>query len=158
MAQSTNRLIVLANAEHVRSLRWSGPGDDPAEREHLHEHERESLGEKNASSISEVVTDQPGRFKRGNRSDHDEVLSAGEAHNLETELERRALDRVAATVERVLAAQGHPHWILSAPQTMLPRLRDALSQDARRRLDDSVGADLTKEPLAKLERRFLNGN
>lgn len=156
MTQTLNSLIVLTNLETLRSVGWHEAGDDPAEKEHLHEHSNQSLAD-NVTAVAEVATDQAGRFNRGNHAAREEALSAGEPHNLETELERRALSRLAGGIEELLSSQGHPQWILAAPQTILARLERELSRPARGRLARSVAADLTKEPIPRLEKRFLSG-
>lgn len=156
MTQTLNSLILLTNLEKLRTVEWHDAGEHPAEKQHLHEQSRQFF-EENTTNISDVVTDQAGRFQRGSRAGQEEALSAGEPHNLETELERRALERLASGIEQVLSAHGHPQWILGAPQTILARLEQRLSRNARERLARTVSGDLTKEPVAKLEKRFLNG-
>ncbi len=82
-------------------------------------------------------------------------MSTGEEHNLESEIERQALHRVADAIAGAVSAAGSPRWLLVAPQAILKRLTDALPQSCRELLADSVAADLTKVPVATLEARFL---
>ncbi|NIP95266.1 MAG: host attachment protein [Akkermansiaceae bacterium] len=106
---------------------------------------------------SEVVTDQSGRFGQGGMTGEPGGMSYGEQHNLDTELEKKALKRIAAEIGAIVAAEGHCAWVLAAPQPILKRLQEALPRPCREALADTVGADLTKEPIAKLEQRFVRG-
>ena len=83
-------------------------------------------------------------------------MASGEEHNLEGEMERQALQRVASLVAKSVEAEGCPPWTLVAPQAILRKLTDALPKGCQNTLSDSVAADLTKIPLAKLEQRFLH--
>lgn len=148
------KLIIAANLGKVRVLKYRAAGEDPIEQDHLIEEPEKSSAE-HVATIQEAVTDQAGRFARGNPVGFETGMSYGEEHNLEREMERGAIKNIAARIERVLAADGHPAWTLAAPQSILARLKEALPTAARETLDSTVGADLTKCPLQEMEERFL---
>lgn len=149
-----NSLIIAVNLGKVRVLGIREPGDDPQDKRHLVEERTESVRE-HVTSIHEAVTDQSGRFRQGAGVGVRAGMSFGEEHELESEIERQALNRTAAHIERILAARNHPRWILVAPRTILARLLAILPMAALDTLAKSVGGDLTSSPLVELERRFL---
>lgn len=148
------KLIIAANLGRVRVLKYRAAGDDPIEEAHLMEQPEKSATQ-HVRAIHEEVTDQAGRFARGNPVGMQTGMSYGEEHNLEREMERGALKKIAARIERVLDSEGGPHWILAAPQPILDRLSDCLPPRARDTMVSSVGADLTQCGLEEMERRFL---
>lgn len=148
-----NKLIIAANLGQVRVLRFREAGDDPAEQSHLVEEPTLSLKE-HVKSIHETVTDQSGRFSKGGSVGLSAGMSNGEEHHLKAEMERQAIKKTASHIDRVLHTEGHPQWILTAPQPLLPRLLEVLSQPAIDKLSSTVGADLTRSPLGEMEQRF----
>jgi hypothetical protein len=148
------KIIIAANLGNVRVLKYREAGEDPIEQEHLVEEAGES-GKEHVKSIHETVTDQSGRFTRGGAVGLETGMSYGEEHHLKAEIVRSALKKIAARVEHVLAAEDHPAWILAAPMPILARLEESLSTVSRKSLLSSVGADLTRCPLAEMEERFL---
>jgi hypothetical protein len=148
------KLIIAANLGNLRVLKYREAGEDPVEQEHLIEESGES-GKEHVKSIHETVTDQSGRFARGGAVGLETGMSYGEEHHLQAEIERSALKKIVARIEYVLAAEGHPLWILAAPRAILTRLEESLSEASRKCLSSSVGADLTRCPLPEMEARFL---
>lgn len=148
------KLLILANLGRVRPITFTAAGDDPSQKPHLHE-----LSDKDTDlrtpSISDVVTDQAGRFSQGGGVGQSGGTSNSEQHNLQGELDRKALERVAARISEILAGENHPSWWLVAPQPITPSLKEALSAGAKGSLAQSIAADLTRSPLADLEKRFL---
>jgi hypothetical protein len=148
------KLVIAANLGKVRVLKYRAAGDDPIEQDHLIEEPAES-SEEHVETMREAVTDQSGRFGRGAPVGFETGMSYGEEHNLELEMERSALKKLAARIESVLEAEGHPAWILAAPQSILARLKKCLPARARETLSSDVGADLTQCRLQEIEERFL---
>ena len=149
-----SKLIVVTDLGRIRTLHIRRKGADPRERDHLVQESDISL-EETATSRGDVVTDQSGRFAQGSSVGSKGGMSYGEQHNLSSEMERKALDLLAGRIGKIVAGHDHPSWILTAPQSILPRLESALPAEARKHLSDTLGADLTKIPLAKLEERFV---
>lgn len=151
------KLIVIANLGRVRPVKFRSAGEDPREKAHLVE-EPGSVVEMRPESISSVVTDQAGRSTQSGPVDRRGGMSYGEEHHLKSELEKQALERVAAKIGEIVAAEGNPAWRLVAPQPILPSLMQALSAVARKSLAQTVPGDLTHLPLPDLEKRFFNGH
>jgi hypothetical protein len=147
------KLIIAANLGRVRVLRWKKPGDDPIEQPHLVEQSSESVAQ-HVASVRETVTDQAGRFPQGNGVGHLTGMSYGEEHHLKEEIERVALGRTAVRIDDIVGHEGHPPWILAAPQSIVARLEQCLAPRTRSTLDHTVGSDLTRCPLSEMENRF----
>jgi hypothetical protein len=151
------KLIVIANLGRVRPVKYKPAGEDPQDKAHLHE-EPGSTVEMRPPSIQQVVTDQAGQFRQSGSSDRLGGRSSGEEHHLKTELANQALERIAGKIGDIVAAAGYPSWRLVFPQELLPSLRKALPAAAAQALCEVVAGDLTKLPLAELEKRFINGH
>ncbi len=148
------KLIIAANLGNLRILKYNQAGDDPIEQDHLAEKPGES-GKQHVKSMRDTVTDQAGRFTHSGPVGQPSGMSYGEEHNLKAELERSALKKMIERIECALSAEGHPPWILAAPQPILAQMKQSISRDAAKCLLSTVGADLTRMPLPELEKRFL---
>lgn len=148
------KLIMIANLGRVRALKLREPGFDPQEQAHFDE-ESGSPFEMRPELIADVVTDQAGRFTQSGPVDQLAGMSYGEEHELEAELENRALNRIAAKINDIVAAEGYPPWRLMATQELLSHLQQALPAAARESLIRTEVGDLTKMRLAELEARLL---
>lgn len=148
------KLIMIANLGRVRALKFREPGLDPQEQAHFDE-EPGSPFEMRPELITDVVTDQAGRFTQSGPTDLLAGMSYGEEHELEAELENQALNRIAGKIDEIIAAEGYPPWRLMATQELLPHLQQALPAAARESLVRSEAGDLTKMRLADLEARLL---
>ncbi len=149
------KLIVIANLGRVRPVKFKPAGEDPADKAHLFEDPHDGLDLK-PKSITQVVTDTVGRFRQSGRHDRLGGMSYGEEHHLKAELEHQALDRVAGKIGDVVAAAGYPAWRLVIPQAIRPSLLKALPAAVFRALSQVMPGDLTKLPLAELEKRLIN--
>jgi hypothetical protein len=148
-------LIIIANLGRVRIVRFREAGENPQDRAHLYE-DPASTVEMRPQLIHELVTDQAGRFTRSGPLDRKAGMSYGEELNLEKEIQKQALERIAGKIGEIVASEGHPAWRLVIPQEIMPGLLKNLSAAAHRALAGVEPGDLTKLPLAELEKRFLN--
>ena len=147
-------LILIASLSCVRTLCYLPAGDDPAARDHW----VEDVGHKMLLprvKQGEIVTDQSGRFGQGAPPGYQAGMSYGEDSHLQLELERQALEQVAARITTVVSKSGYPRWSFYFPQEHLPALLERLPEAVRATLMDAHGGDLTKLPLKELEQRFL---
>jgi Protein required for attachment to host cells len=148
------KLLVLANLGRVRFLVFKQSGDDPLDKAHLLEGPGSPV-EMRPASVHQTVTDQAGRFRQGGASAQGAGMSYGEEYELEEQLESDALKRVAEKIDEIVSVAAYPGWHLVAPSTMLSKLQEALPAPTRHCLTRSEAGDLTKLPLADLEKRFL---
>lgn len=151
------KLIIIANRGRVRPVTYKPAGEDPLEQAHLVE-VRGNTVKMRPDSVGAVVTDQAGRFGQSNASGRRGGMSYGEEHELEAELDKQAMERVAGKIGEMVEREGYPAWRLIAPPTMMPYLLAILPAAALRVLAGTVTGDWTKLPLAALEKRLLNGH
>lgn len=107
--------------------------------------------------LSETVTDQAGRFARGNGAGNMGGMSRGEAHELQSELEKRLIQGLAEKIDAVVGRHGSGRWILAAPTAICQRLESALPPKTKDRLSRVEKADLTKLSVKDIEKRFVPG-
>lgn len=148
------KLVVIANLGRVRPLVFQQDETDPVGHPHLIE-EPGRMVELKLERRAEVVTDQSGRFTQSAPVGRQAGMSYGEGHNLEKERGKQALHRVARAIGKIVAEEGNPDWQLVAPKAILHSLQEALPAAARDCLVKTESGDLTKAPLAALEKRLL---
>lgn len=102
--------------------------------------------------ISEIVTDQAGRFASGgvNGSRH----SAAERPKLVLELESRCVRHIAERITEVLTEHSGT-WGLAAPGEIIHTILDHLSPELRKRLHVNLSKDLVKVPVGEIAGHFL---
>lgn len=154
--RAMEKLIIIANTGRVRPVKFKAAGDDPLEKDHLVEVPGSTV-DMRLEPIHEVVTDQAGRFPQSGTLDRRGGMSYGEEHRMIAEMERQALERVAETIAGMVAGEGYPAWRLIMPQPVLPALVGMLPPEVHRVMIEAMPGDLTKLPIAELERRLLNG-
>ena len=149
------KLILIANLGRVRALKLREAGLDPQDQAHLSE-DPGSPFEMRPEMIREVVTDQAGRFGQSNTVDRKGGMSYGEEHELEAELRAQALGRIAGKISEIVTEEGFPRWRLIATQEHLSSIQDALPTAVRQSMGGAEAGDLTRVPLAELEKRLLH--
>ena len=75
--------------------------------------------------------------------------------NLQTEDERRLIQKLASRIDAIIAKRSPTRWILAAPVAILPRVREALHPTSKQNLVEDHAADLTKLSLKQVEARFF---
>jgi hypothetical protein len=148
------KLIVIADMGRVRALTVKEGSEPEGIPDRLTEHAAGSL-DVEMETRSGTVTDQSGRFAQNAGAGVAGGMSHGEGHQLDNELQRKNMERIAAHITKVVEESGCPPTVLAAPQSVLQRLESSLSTRAQNVIVNRVGADLTKEPVAKLQKRFL---
>ena len=141
-------VIVAANLGKVRALRIEPM---PGKRHPFHVEEiKLPEQEEGPERVSEIVTDQAGRFPTGKGTG----MSTGEAHGLEEENETRLLRSLASRIESIVREEGCESWNLAIPKTIADRLIERLDKKLVTRLARTERADLTKLPVKELVARF----
>ncbi|MCB1092281.1 MAG: host attachment protein [Verrucomicrobiae bacterium] len=148
-------LFIVADLGRVRAFQKKSGDELSGAKDHLTELEDAAFSRRDAS-LGETVTDQAGRFGQGNMAGQSGGMSFGEEHELEREMERKAISEVARHVDQVINDAGCPTCVLAAPKSILHRLEDALAPGSRDAIAESIPADLTRQSIKELEERFLS--
>ena len=99
----------------------------------------------------EQGTDRPGRaFKRA-RTNLRSSVETTNWHELE---EHRFAQRVAAAMEKLVRERKASAVIVAAPPKILAELRRVFHADVKSRIIAEIDKDLTKHPLAEIERHL----
>ncbi|MFK5924083.1 MAG: host attachment protein [Verrucomicrobiota bacterium] len=150
-----NTFIVLADLGHLRAFQPQEAEPGVGREFDLKEIKLAPLKHV-PSPIGEQVTDQAGRFATGGApgSPRGCGMSHGEAHNLQSEDERRLIKELANRIDAIIAKRSPNRWILAAPAAILSRVKEALHPTSKKILVETQAADLTKLSLKQVEGRF----
>jgi protein required for attachment to host cells len=100
----------------------------------------------------EQGTDRPGRgFKRA-ATNRRSSMEATDWHELE---KHRFAERVASAMEQLVHKEGVKVIIIVAPPRTLADLRHALHADVKSRITAEIDKDLTKHPIADIEKHLF---
>lgn len=102
--------------------------------------------------ISEIVTDQAGRFPSGGTDGYRQ--SAMERPKLVLELETRCVRHIAEHITEVLTAYSGA-WALAAPGEINHPILEHLTQELQNRLQLNLPKDLVKIPVGEIASHFL---
>ncbi len=151
-----NTFIVLADLGHLRAFQAQKAEPGVGREFDLKEIKLAPLSHV-PSATGDLVTDQAGRFATGGApgSPRGCGMSHGEAHNLQTEDERRLIKELAGRIDAVIAKRSPARWVLAVPAAILPRIKDSLQPSSKKTLVETQAADLTKLSLKQVEARFF---
>ncbi|BDS06272.1 hypothetical protein NT6N_13120 [Oceaniferula spumae] len=146
------KLLIITDLGQVRALHFKMAGDDPIEKDHLVELEEHDV----ATPVGASTTDKAGKFNRGFAAGAGNALSHASRGNLEGEMEKRTIEQVVEDIAVIAKQQSADQLVIAAPKSILNRLTEQLASKSNAQLVETLGVDLVKEPLAALEKRFLN--
>jgi hypothetical protein len=146
------KLFIVADLGLLRAYREvQGPHDREPRMELIEEVVPESAHKR----LSEQVTDQAGRFPRGSGADIvTGDLSAGERLNLETEQNRRLIERLAEVINTLLANHDVAQCSLAASAPIHNQLLDALDPKLREKISQVLASNLARTEPRELVRHF----
>ena len=96
--------------------------------------------------LSEVVTDQAGRFGH----------SIGEEHELQNERKKRTMKEIAKDIEAIVQKLEPKKLFLSFPKEYMHQLQAQLPKAINDKITKKVGADLIKVSADKLLSHFMD--
>jgi protein required for attachment to host cells len=100
----------------------------------------------------EQGSDRPGRaFKRAG-TNRRSGMATTDWHELE---EDRFARRVAAALQDVVRTRGVKALVIAAPPRTLAELRHAFHPDVKERIVAEIAKDLTKHPVAEIEKHLV---
>ena len=146
------KLIIVTDLGLLRAYREvKGPQDHGPRLELIKELKPEAAYER----LSDQVTDQAGRFPRGSGADFTTGdLSAGERLNLDAEQTRRLLNRLAETIDALLADEAVTGCSLAASAPIHKQLLDALNPQARGKIGQVLASNLARTDPQELLGHF----
>jgi len=100
----------------------------------------------------EQGTDRPGRAFKSAGTIRRSSMEPTDWHELEKHHFAR---RVAAAIEQFVRTRDVKALVIAAPPRTLADLRDALHADVKARILAEIGKDLTKHPVAEIERHLV---
>jgi hypothetical protein len=147
-------IIICTNSGRLRAFQVSQSDTTTEELNQIREIADEEF-DFGPQRISEITSDQAGRFQRDSRPG----IMRGESHRLEShglevEEERRLISHLAERVGQLVQAEGADWWQLAAPKAINSRLVEKLDPAVRERLTGNEKHDLTKLPTLEVGRRF----
>lgn len=102
----------------------------------------------------EQGTERPGRISKARDSGQRSAVEPVDWHHIE---EHRFAEKVAAAIEWVIRARKAPALVVVAPPKTLADLRSAFHVDVKARVIAEINKDLTRHPVADIE-KYLTGN
>jgi protein required for attachment to host cells len=145
-----NRLVVVADLGCLKAYEVEYDGLSTKPRLKLI---KELNTEKALGRISNRLTDEAGRFPGGNERSHPEIRAFGERHNIKLELERRAIKRLAQSINGLVKGRDEPVYF-AATREINRQILHALAPEARVKIKKNVPEDLTKINGVKLLSHF----
>ncbi len=147
-----DKLVLLADLGTLKAYKVT--------RDELHGHPRidlvENMENVNAHQrISDMVTDQAGRFGVGNGVAAGQ-MSHGENHNLKTENEKRSIELLSSRVNEIVGGSDAAHFYFAAPAQINQRVVDGFSSAVRAKMQKNLNSDLIKIDKSELLARFQN--
>jgi len=100
------------------------------------------------------VSDLAGRFPRRTGARAASSMSDGERHNIELELRKRFVRRLAQRLNTLAGRQEIDRCFLAASREINHALLEELSPEVRAKIAKNVPADLTKHGQAEILRHF----
>jgi len=136
----TKRLLVLADLGRMKAYRLEEGEQFSKPRLRLLEEWETNI----THHLSEDVTDQAGRFRKGSVPAGPSNLSDGEEHNLGLERRKRALKTLAEHISELAGREDFAGLYFAAGREINQALVEALDPITRSRMEKNVILNLTK--------------
>jgi Protein required for attachment to host cells len=101
---------------------------------------------------SEKVSDRPGKF--GQARGKDWSKGYGEPHNTILENEKRLINNIATSINKIIGEEKCDSWCLAAQKTINGQIVNSLEPSILAKLAKNITADLTKADKFDLPARF----
>jgi protein required for attachment to host cells len=111
----------------------------------------EKVFEEENPSSHEQGTERPGHISKGSHTGRRSTVEPTDWHDIEEHLFAR---KVAAAMEQMIRASNVKALIVVAPPRTLAELRDVFHSDVKACILAEINKDLTKHPIAEIEKRL----
>ena len=142
------KLVIVADLGHLKAYRLEERPEFSRPRLEL----IQSVETAETHHLREEVTGQVGRFRKepavpGAQSDNEE-------HNLELELQHRAVKMLAEIVCELIAREHVANWYLAADARLNQSLLNQIDRSTRQKIEKNIVANLSKLDPEELVERF----
>ena len=104
--------------------------------------------------FSDKVTDAAGKFGES-VGKNSSVQGSGEAHNINTENEKRLVKNIAKSISKIVTERNCSSWLLAAEKTINGQIVEYLDPAVRAKLEKNIAANLTKADKTEIVNRFM---
>jgi hypothetical protein len=141
-----SKVIIAVDLGHFKAYRVTKePFDKSAKAELIESYDSVGAHVK----LSDKLSDAAGRFRlSGGRNG--KGAGYGEAHNLETEEERRLVKQIAADINGVISREKCETWSLAAGKNINGLIIEHLAPEVKAKLDKNLSCNLTKAGKSEL--------
>lgn len=144
-----NSVVIIADLGHFKAYRVSKVAGESAKLELIESYDSlEAHGR-----LSEKLTDRSGNFGEGVGTGV-AATGHGEAHNIETENEKRLIKLIAGDINAVVASEGCARWDLAAAKAINSQVLENLTTEVKAKLHKNIASDLTKTATSEILGHF----
>jgi len=100
--------------------------------------------------MGEKLSDNAGRFSRGDKGTTTVSGGSGEPHNLALETEKRLVKLIAEDISELISRERCTDWNLAAPAKINKQIIENLKPGIKDKMNKSVTANLTKTDKSEI--------
>ena len=104
--------------------------------------------------FSDKVTDSAGKFGES-VGKNSFVQGSGEAHNIDTENEKRLVKNIAKSINKIVIERNCDSWFLAAEKAINGQIVEYLDPAVKSKLEKNIAANLTKAEKTEIVSRFM---
>lgn len=144
-----NKVVIIVDLGHFKAYRVSKAAGESAKLELIESYDSlEAHGR-----LSEKLTDRSGNFGEGVGTGV-AATGHGEAHNMETENQKRLIKLIAGDINAVITTEGCARWDLAAAKGINSQVLENLDPEVKTRLHKNIASDLTKTATSEILGHF----
>ena len=103
--------------------------------------------------LSDKVTDKAGRDGLAGGK-NGAPKGYGEPHDMELEMEKKAIKLIARDINTIIKKEGAPKWYLAATKMINSQIIENLESDVKAKLDKNITSNLTKTDKTDIIKHF----
>lgn len=103
--------------------------------------------------LSDKLSDTAGRFGVGGGK-NGAAKGYGEPHNIELEMEKKAVKLISNDINAIIRKEGSPKWYLAASKMINSQILDNLDAGVKAKLDKNIMSNLTNTDKSDIMKHF----
>ncbi len=143
-----SKLVIVTDLGRLKAFRLDLTSKQNSRLEPL----KEVVFEEAHRRLVDMVTDLSGRHAAPTRKQWGSPMA--DSHNLELEIRRRLIRRIARQIERLIQQESCDGCWLAAEKEIDHQILEELPQNIRKRIEKNLPHDLTKATQKELLERF----